>query len=63
MNPYAKGEGNPKAKMTTDKVKEARSLYIKNARVLSSAHLAARFGLSWSGMKDLLSRRTWKHVR
>jgi hypothetical protein len=51
-----KGEAHPEAKMTTQQVIAIR------ADPRSSKEVAAAFGMSRSGIKDIRSRKTWRHI-
>ncbi|MFY8105635.1 MAG: hypothetical protein ACOVKO_01875 [Elstera sp.] len=50
------GETHPEAKMTTEQVLAIR------ADPRSSKEVALAFGMSRSGIKDIRSRKTWKHI-
>jgi hypothetical protein len=46
------------AKLTEDQVREIRKLYRKNKR----DGLAKRFGVLDSAIRDVVERKTWKHI-
>ncbi|WP_432112755.1 hypothetical protein [Streptomyces sp. S1] len=48
------------AKMTVAKVRQARK-YFDSDRMTVAA-LAAKYGLTWSAMNQIVRRQTWKHV-
>ena len=56
--PSFKGDKNPAAKLTDDKVREIREL----AKVGNPFRLAKQYGISQGSLYYILSRRTWKHV-
>lgn len=65
-----RGEQLPQAKLTEEKVREARRLYARArfARTYINTHysaagLARRFGVSPGTMEKALNRSTWGHVR
>lgn len=74
MNPYIKGENNPKARLTVEKVRNARVEYElykgvgdpmpgkNNNRVISAAKLARKYRVAASTMWGILSRKTWRFV-
>lgn len=51
-----KGEAHPEAKMTAEQVIAIRA----DAR--SATLVAAAYGMSRSGIKDIRSRKTWRHI-
>lgn len=51
-----KGETHPEAKMTAEQVIAIR------ADPRSSKEVAAQYGMSRSGIKDIRSRKTWRHI-
>jgi hypothetical protein len=51
-----KGEAHPEAKMTAAQVVAIR------ADPRSSKEVAAQYGMSRSGIKDIRSRKTWRHI-
>jgi hypothetical protein len=53
------GPGHHSARMTTEKVVEARALYRAGG---TQRELAQRFGVTQSSMWALLTGKTWKHV-
>ena len=55
----AAGEGNPRAKLTTGKVRELRA---RRAAGLTYRQLAAEFGISDASAHAAVTRRTWAHV-
>lgn len=55
----AVGTGNPRAKLTDDKVRKLRAL---RARGLTYRQLAAEFGISDVSARAAASRTTWTHV-
>lgn len=54
---HPKGERNPNARLTEEKVREIRGRAGTNQYVL-----AREFGVSQGCIRQVLSRRTWKHV-
>jgi hypothetical protein len=74
MNPYIKGENNPKARLTVEKVRNARIEYElykgvsepkpgkHNNRAISAVKLAKKYRVSASTMWGLLARKTWRFV-
>jgi hypothetical protein len=55
----AVGEGNPRAKLSDDKVKELRA---RRAKGLTYRQLAAEFGISDVSAYAAVNRKTWAHV-
>jgi 3-oxoacyl-[acyl-carrier protein] reductase len=55
----AVGEGNPRAKLTAEKVRELRA---RRADGLTYRQLAAEFGISDVSAYAAVNRRTWAHV-
>lgn len=55
----ARGERMGNAKLTADKVREARRLHAKGATV---SDLAKRYGVHRSTIRPALERKTWAHV-
>jgi DNA-directed RNA polymerase subunit RPC12/RpoP len=55
----ARGEGNPRAKLTADKV---RALRARRADGLTYRQLASEFGISDVSAHAAVNRRTWAHV-
>ena len=53
------GEGNPRAKLTSGKVRELRA---RRADGLTYRQLAAEFGISDVSACAAVNRRTWAHV-
>lgn len=49
------------AKLNPAKVREIREIYKDRGRI-SQESLAKKFGISRSTLRDVLKRRTWKHV-
>lgn len=54
-----KGESHPKAKLTNDQVKQIRDLYSKG---FSSNVIARNFKVSDWNIKEIVKRKTWKHI-
>lgn len=54
-----RGEQNPHAKMTAEKVIELRKLA---AAGMGSESLGKRFGISRQGARQIIARRTWRHI-
>lgn len=59
---YTRGTDVHCAKLTPDKVKQARKLWRPGKRGYGIKSLANRFGVSKSTMSGILKRKTWKHV-
>jgi hypothetical protein len=57
----AKGEANPRAKVTEAMVREMRHRHEVDG--VASADLATAYGLSVPGLRQILNRTTWKHVK
>lgn len=55
----AVGEGNPRAKLTSDKVRQLRA---RRSDGLTYRQLAAEFGISDVSAHAAVNRRTWAHV-
>jgi hypothetical protein len=55
----AVGQGNPRAKLTDDKVRELRA---RRADGLTYRQLAAEFGISDVSACSAVNRKTWAHV-
>ena len=55
----AVGEGNPRAKLTADKVREMRA---RRADGLTYRQLASEFGISDVSACAAVNRRTWAHI-
>jgi hypothetical protein len=55
----AVGEGNPRAKLTSGKVRELRA---RRAEGLTYRQLAAEFGISDVSACAAVNRKTWAHV-
>lgn len=55
-----KGSMNGMAKMTEDTVLELRRL--RETEGLSNGELAQRFGISPRQIRDIISRKAWKHI-
>jgi hypothetical protein len=53
------GEAHPNAKLIADAVRQIRALHSQG---LSYTRLAAMFGVSDDAVRDVVRRRTWKHV-
>jgi hypothetical protein len=53
------GEAHPNAKLTADTVQRIRTLHGQGVRY---ARLAEMFGVSHDAVRDVVRRRTWKHV-
>jgi hypothetical protein len=53
------GEAHPNAKLTADTVRRIRKL---QAQGVSYARLAEMFGVSHDAVRDVVRRRTWRHV-
>src|SRR5690606_14696952 len=56
---YAEGEQSPMAKLTEAQVLEIRQL---SADGVGSAKIAKRFGVVKMTVRNILLRRTWKHI-
>lgn len=56
----AAGERNSHAVLTADEVREVRRLCREKA--MNRRLIAARFGLTKSGVDHIAARHTWKHV-
>lgn len=56
----SKGENHFSHKLTELEVLEIRSLYKKGGQ--SHKKLAARYGITYQSIADILHRRTWKHI-
>lgn len=54
------GVRNPRAKLTVDEVREARSLYATGGFTIQE--LADRYGLSKAGMHQAIARKNWRNV-
>lgn len=73
-NPYIKGENNPRARLTVEKVRDARTEYElyrdvveplpgkHNNRAVSAAKLAKKYRVAVSTMMSVLMRKTWRYV-
>lgn len=57
-----RGEHMYWAKLTPEKVREARQLYIPGHPEFGNKPLARRYGVSHGAMKNALKGNTWKHV-
>ena len=55
----AVGEGNPRAKLTSGKVRVLRA---RRAAGLTYRQLAAEFGISDASARAAVNRKTWAHV-
>ena len=55
----AVGEGNPRAKLTSGRVRELRA---RRAAGLTYRQLAAEFGISDASARAAVNRKTWAHV-
>ena len=55
-----RGEQNGRAKVTQECVREIREVYAK--RELGYRRLAVLFGMNLITVRDIVKRRTWKHV-
>jgi len=60
QHPAPPGEGHHFAKLTDAKVVEIRTLYAMGG--VSQRALAKRFGVAYSSISDVLSRKHWAHV-
>lgn len=58
--PDQRGERNPVAKLTAEKVREIRRLY--SAGDTSQHKLGAQFGVCREVIRSVVRRRTWQHV-
>ena len=56
----AVGENNNRSKLTVEKVKEIRALYLN--KTLDQYQLAEKFGVSQPAIGSVVRRDTWKHV-
>jgi len=54
-----RGERNNKAKLTEEKVRELRQLFLKG---WACSALARRYGISYPAAKDVIDRKHWAHV-
>jgi hypothetical protein len=57
---WGSGEGSHLARVTSKQVLLMRKLYAKGN--LTQRALAERFGISTSTVKNILARRSWKHI-
>lgn len=57
---YAKGEAHKNSKLTAAKVIEMRSLYASGEA--TQIALAARYGIAFQSVSDIIKRKWWKHV-
>lgn len=55
----AKGEGHPKAKLTTDDVRQIRARFSGGA---TSTELAAAYGVTTQAIRAIALRKVWRHV-
>ena len=55
-----RGEAHPSSKLTESQIKEIR--FLKAEMGLGSRKLAPQFGVSSKTIREILSRRTWRHV-
>lgn len=58
-NPYQLGENNNRAKLTADKVRQARLLHQEGCRF---SDLARQFGVVKGVIRAAILRETWRHV-
>lgn len=63
LSDQRKGDDNPAAKLTAEKVREARALFAPSSRIFGIAALARRFEVSRGTMADALSGATWGHIK
>lgn len=56
----ARGEKHGKAKLTEKLVLEIRSRYAHGFIGLKS--LAVRYGVNWVTVRDIVNRKTWRHI-
>jgi DNA invertase Pin-like site-specific DNA recombinase len=54
-----RGEAHPKAKLTSEEVKKIRELYSKG---FSPRIIARNFNISLWNIKEIIRRKTWKHL-
>ena len=54
------GEAHPNAKLTADSVRRIRTL---SSQGFSYPRMAAMFGVSHDAVRDVVRRRTWRHVQ
>jgi len=57
---HARGESVNHAKLTADIVLQIRSLH--SSAGLSAAKLGAKFGVHENTVRDIINRKTWKHI-
>lgn len=55
-----RGSSHPDAKLTEKSVEEIREAYAKGRETEMS--LAKKYGMSWSGIGNILRGNTWKHI-
>ena len=54
-----RGESHPKAKLTATDVKQIRSLYSMG---FSARSIASNFNVTEWNIKEIVKRKTWKHL-
>lgn len=57
-----RGEDDPKAKLTEDQVRAIRAAYVFRGGPSKRA-LAEQYGVSEWAIKDIIYRKTWRHVK
>lgn len=55
-----RGEDNPRAKLTTEKVKQIRAWYATGHWRVTA--LGRAFGVSHQAISDIIKRKKWKHI-
>jgi hypothetical protein len=56
----ARGERQGSAKLTENMVRRVRNFYKRGVRGYRST--AKRFNIPWPTVKDVVTRRSWKHI-
>lgn len=62
MSQSQPGSANPKAKLTEERVLEARRRYIPYDKVNGATAMAREFGVSQFVMSMVLNRQRWTHI-
>lgn len=60
-DPKFQGENNGHSKLTENDVREIRKIYEDGNTTIAS--LARKYRMSESGVRDLIKRKTWSHVK